>query len=248
MARTKNRGYQQILPPVYAARRWKMGGYIRLSKEDLQKINRGLGDSDSVKNQRDILNDFHFNHAEEFESYTEHVDDGHTGTDTERESFQRLLGDVMNGKITCVVVKDLSCFARNYSDAGSLIDNLFVQMGVRFISLAEGVDSYLNPDSVNSIIVPITNVMNDQYCYQTFDKVQALLVRDTWTSPKGREVHLFSGFLKCADCGKSITRSQSGENIYYENGDKAFSCFRHDDGGDLCENGRLRGELNEISG
>ena len=366
MARTKNRGYQQTLAPTYTARLWKMGGYIRLSREDLQKINRGLDDSNSVKNQRDILNDFHHNHIDEFESYTEYVDDGHTGTDTERESFQRLLGDVMSGKINCVVVKDLSRFARNYSDAGSLIDNLFVQMGVRFISLAEGVDSYLNPDSVNSIIVPITNVMNDQYCYQTskkirqvfdykrrngqyigsfapygyikdpkdkhqlivdpeaaetvkkiyemclqgtaklqivmylndhgipsptayrklkglpyspaisdapmwgnkiitdilrnpiytgdlvqgrrrvksykvhqieavpeeewvrvpdtheaiithetFDKVQALLVRDTRTSPKGREVHLFSGFLKCADCGKSITRSQSGKNIYY---------------------------------
>ena len=172
MARTKNRGYQQTLTPTYTARLWKMGGYIRLSREDLQKINRGLDDSNSVKNQRDILNDFHFNHAEEFESYTEYVDDGHTGTDTERESFQRLLGDVMSGKINCVVVKDLSRFARNYSDAGSLIDNLFVQMGVRFISLAEGVDSYLNPDSVNSIIVPITNVMNDQYCYQTSKKIR----------------------------------------------------------------------------
>ena len=63
-------------------------------------------------------------------------------------------------------------FARNYSNAGSLIDNLFVQMGVLFISLAEGVDSYLNPDSVNSIIVPITNVMNDQYCYQTSKKIR----------------------------------------------------------------------------
>ena len=74
MARQKNRGYQQILPPTYTARRWKMGGYIRLSREDLQKINRGLDDSNSVKNQRDILNDFHFNHADEFESYTEYVD------------------------------------------------------------------------------------------------------------------------------------------------------------------------------
>ena len=37
----------------------------------------------------------------------------------------------MSGKINCVIVKDLSRFARNYSDAGSLIDNLFVQMGVR---------------------------------------------------------------------------------------------------------------------
>lgn len=366
MARTKNRGYQQTLAPTYTAQLWKMGGYIRLSREDLQKINRGLDDSNSVKNQRDILNDFHFNHAEEFESYTEYVDDGHTGTDTERESFQRLLGDVMSGKINCVVVKDLSRFARNYSDAGSLIDNLFVQMGVRFISLAEGVDSYLNPDSVNSIIVPITNVMNDQYCYQTskkirqvfdykrrngqyigsfapygyikdpkdkhqlivdpeaaetvkkiyemclqgtaklqivmylndhgipsptayrklkglpyspaisdapmwgnkiitdilrnpiytgdlvqgrrrvksykvhqieavpedewvrvpdtheaiithetFDRVQELLKRDTRTAPKKRELHLFSGFLRCADCGKAVTRSQSGKNVYY---------------------------------
>ena len=74
MARTKNRGYQQTLAPTYTARLWKMGGYIRLSREDLQKINRGLDDSNSVKNQRDILNDFHFNHAEEFESYTEYVD------------------------------------------------------------------------------------------------------------------------------------------------------------------------------
>ena len=366
MARTKNRGYQQTLAPTYTARLWKMGGYIRLSREDLQKINRGLDDSNSVKNQRDILNDFHHNHVDEFESYVEYVDDGHTGTDTERESFQRLLGDVMSGKINCVVVKDLSRFARNYSDAGSLIDNLFVQMGVRFISLAEGVDSYLNPDSVNSIIVPITNVMNDQYCYQTskkirqvfdykrrngqyigsfapygyikdpkdkhqlivdpeaaetvkkiyemclqgtaklqivmylndhgipsptayrklkglpyspaisdapmwgnkiitdilrnpiytgdlvqgrrrvksykvhqieavpeeewvrvsdtheaiidretFEKVQALSKRDTRTAPRKKELHLFSGFLRCADCGKSVTRSQSGQSYRY---------------------------------
>ena len=93
-------------------------------------------------------------------------DDGHSGTDTECESFQRLLGND-ELEIYCVVVKALSRFARNYSDAGSLIDNLFVQMDVRSISLTEGVDSYLNPDSVNSIIVPITNVMNDQYYYQT---------------------------------------------------------------------------------
>lgn len=82
MARTKNRGYQQTLAPTYTARLWKMGGYIRLSREDLQKINRGLDDSNSVKNQRDILNDFHHNHVDEFESYVEYVDDGYTGTDT----------------------------------------------------------------------------------------------------------------------------------------------------------------------
>jgi len=53
-----------------------------------------------------------------------------------------------------------------------LIENLFVQMNVRFISLAEGVDSYENPDSVSSFIVPITNVMNDHYCYQISKKIR----------------------------------------------------------------------------
>ena len=352
MSRTKNRGFQQSFSPSYTIRRWQLGEYIRLSKEDLKK---GKDDSNSVKNQRDLLNDFYQKHIEEFESVSEYVDDGHTGTDANREDFQRLLADVMSGKINCVVVKDLSRFARNYSDAGSLIDNLFVQMGVRFISLAENVDSFTNPDSVSNIIVPITNVMNDNYCYQTskkirqvfdykrrngqyigafapygyikhpkdkhklivdpdaaetvklifslflqgtskraialhlnehgvpspsaykllpmwggrmihailtnptytgdlaqgrsrvksykvhqietvpreewvevagtheaiidyetFDKVQALLKRDTRTSPEGRKVHLFSGFLKCADCGRAITRCVSKNNhVYY---------------------------------
>ena len=169
MARAKNRGYQQAFTPTYTIRRWRLGEYIRLSKEDLKK---GKDDSNSVKNQRDLLGDFYQRHMDEFESAVEYVDDGHTGTDANRENFQRLLADVMSGKINCVIVKDLSRFARNYSDAGSLIDNLFVQMGVRFISLAENVDSYLNPDSVSNIIVPITNVMNDNYYYQTSKKIR----------------------------------------------------------------------------
>ena len=71
-----------------------------------------------------------------------------------------------------MIVKDLSRLSRNYTDAGNLIENLFVRLNVRFISLAEGVDSYRNPDSVSNIIVPITNVMNDQYCYQTSKKIR----------------------------------------------------------------------------
>ena len=50
---------------------------------------------------------------------------------------------------------------------------------------------------------------------ESFEKVQALLKRDTRSAPKSLELHLFSGFLRCADCGKAITRSQSGKNVYY---------------------------------
>ena len=74
--------------------------------------------------------------------------------------------------MNCVIVKDLSRLSRNYTDAGSLIENLFVQMNVRFISLAEGIDSYLNPESISNLIVPITNVINDNFCYQTSKKIR----------------------------------------------------------------------------
>ena len=59
MARAKNRGYQQTLTPTYTIRRWRLGEYIRLSKEDLKK---GKDDSNSVKNQRDLLGDFYRRH------------------------------------------------------------------------------------------------------------------------------------------------------------------------------------------
>ena len=84
-----------------------------------------------------------------------YIDDGYSGTTFNRPDFKKMDKMIESGEIGTVIVKDLSRFARNYSDAGSLIDNLFVQMGVRFISLAENVDSYKDPDSVSSIIVPI---------------------------------------------------------------------------------------------
>ena len=92
MPRQKNRG-QSLFTSTYLApiriRRWKMGSYIRLSKEDLQKIRKGLDCSNSVKNQRDIINYFYETHAEEFESISEYVDDGHTVTDTDRSTFRK---------------------------------------------------------------------------------------------------------------------------------------------------------------
>ncbi len=139
-------------------------------------IQRGLeswqGRQQQCHQSKKLLDDYYRQHLDEFESAETYVDDGCTGTDTNRADFQRLLADIYAKKVNCVIVKDLSRLSRNYTDAGSLIENLFVQMNVRFISLAEGVDSYLNPDSVSSILVPITNVMNDQYCYQTSKKIR----------------------------------------------------------------------------
>lgn len=169
MARTKNRGFEKKTSSPQIVR-WKLGEYIRLSKEDL---NRGKDDSNSVINQKALLDDYYRQHMDEFESVEPpYVDDGYTGTDTNREGFQKLLSDIYAKKVNCVIVKDLSRLSRNYTDAGSLIENLFVQMNVRFISLAEGIDSYLYPDSISILIVPITNVINDNFCYQTSKKIR----------------------------------------------------------------------------
>lgn len=169
MARRKNRSIEQSESFTGKPLRWILGKYIRLSKDDM---NRGSDDSNSVINQKKLLDEYFEKHSDEFISAVTYTDDGYTGTDTNRIGFQQLIADVMNKKINCVIVKDLSRLSRNYSDAGSLIENLFVQMNVRFISLNENVDSYLNPDSVSNFLIPITNVMNDNFCYQTSKKIR----------------------------------------------------------------------------
>jgi len=136
MARTKNRGtINAVSPYPYNVVRWKLGEYIRLSKEDL---NRGKDESNSVTNQKRLLDDYYRQNIDEFESVEKpYVDDGCTGTDTNREDFQKLITDIYAGKVNCVIVKDLSRLSRNYYEAGELIESMFVKMNVRFISLAE---------------------------------------------------------------------------------------------------------------
>lgn len=163
MARTKNRGIDYATSPyTKLTPTWRLGKYLRLSKDDFKRGNTKDNDkekliSDSIENQRKILNAFEQASVDEFEYSDEYKDDGFTGTDADRDDFQRLLADVRSGKINCVVVKDLSRLSRDYVEAGILIDRLFVQMNVRFISLHERIDSYNDPDSISNMVVPITN-------------------------------------------------------------------------------------------
>ena len=167
MARTQNRGANTAVSPNRATRRWRLGKYLRLSKDDFKRSNGKDKDKDkekliseSIENQRKILNEFEQMNADEFEWADEYKDDGFTGTDADREDFQRLLDDVRAGNVNCVIIKDLSRLSRDYVEAGILIDRLFVQMNVRFISLYERIDSYKDPDSVSGMVVPITNIVN----------------------------------------------------------------------------------------
>ena len=85
---------------------WKCGKYKRLSKEDGHDV------SYSIENQDAILDYYLANHPE-IQVVDNYQDDGRTGTDSDREDFQRLLADIYAKKINCVIVKDLSRLSRN---------------------------------------------------------------------------------------------------------------------------------------
>lgn len=146
---------------------WKTALYIRLSKEDGNDI------SLSVINQKQRLLDFIGKNSGEFELVKAFIDDGYTGTDSNRNAFQNMLEEIRAKKINCVIVKDPSRLSRNYIEAGHYMEQLFVDFDVRFISLELPVlDSYKCPEQMNSIMVPIQNVINDDFCRQTSVKIR----------------------------------------------------------------------------
>ncbi len=75
--------------------------------------------SNSITSQKTLLNEFVEEH-DDLMVYDTYIDDGFTGTDFNRPSFQRLLEDMRNGNINCVIVKDLSRLGRNYIEARKL--------------------------------------------------------------------------------------------------------------------------------
>lgn len=137
--------------------------YIRLSREDGDKE-----ESDSVGNQKKLLTDY-VNGQNELVLYDVYVDDGFTGTNFNRPAFKRMLKDIKAGKVNCVIVKDLSRFGRDYIDTGRYLERDFPEMGVRFISVTDSIDSM---KQAYDMLLPIKNIFNEQYARDISKKVQ----------------------------------------------------------------------------
>lgn len=149
---------------------WKVALYIRLSREDEDEEEKT--ESNSVINQRAMLQDFLRNKSE-FVIYDIYVDDGYSGTDFNRPGFQRLLNDMKENKFNTIIVKDLSRLGRNYIEVGNYIEQIFPLFKIRFISLNDMIDSHKDPTSVNNVIVPFKNLMNDEYCRDISMKIRS---------------------------------------------------------------------------
>ena len=138
--------------------------YLRLSRDDELK-----GESGSIGTQRDILTQYC--KEQNLRIVDEYVDDGWSGTNFDRPSFQRMIDDIEDGKINCVITKDLSRLGRNYILTGQYTDIYFPSKGVRYIAVSDGVDS----EKGESEIAPFLNILNEMHARQTSKKVKAAI-------------------------------------------------------------------------
>lgn len=145
--------------------------YLRLSREDGDVTDGGKSVSNSIANQNELVMDYLKSH-QEIKVVDTYTDDGFTGVNFERPEFQRMLSDIRNGKIDCVIVKDLSRFGRNYIESGRYIEKIFPMLGIRFIAITDGYDS-INEDMGSDMIVPFKNLINDAYCRDISIKIRS---------------------------------------------------------------------------
>ena len=137
--------------------------YCRLSQDD-----GNVGESGSIQTQKTLLTQYCKEHQIEIGGY--YCDDGWSGTNFDRPEFKRMLKDIEGEKINLVIVKDLSRFGREYAQMGLYIEHYFEEKGVRFISVAENIDS---ANGIDNLVLPFTNVINSFYARQASTKTKA---------------------------------------------------------------------------
>ena len=148
---------------------YRVGLYIRLSESDEDKTYES--ESESIINQRNLLMDYV--KMSGFTLVDEYVDDGFTGTNFDRPSFQRLLKDIESGRINCVITKDLSRLGRDYIQCGYYVEQYFSQKKIRYISILDQVDTFL--ESANNDIAPFKALFNDMTSKDTSKKIRSIL-------------------------------------------------------------------------
>ena len=138
--------------------------YLRLSRDDELQ-----GESGSIQTQRMMLRQYAAEHG--LTVVDEYIDDGWSGTNFERPSFQRMIDDIEDGKINCVVTKDLSRLGRNYILTGQYTEIYFHSKGVHYIAINDNVDT-INGESE---LAPFLNILNEMHARQTSKKVKAAM-------------------------------------------------------------------------
>ena len=139
--------------------------YIRLSKEDETE-----GPSQSVTNQKSLLNEFV--QQRRMSVYDTYIDDRWSGTSFDRPDFQRMIDDIEAKKVNMVITKDLSRLGRDYIMTGHYMERYFPEKRVRYISLLDGIDTGV--ESTANDITPFRAIMNDMYAKDISKKIKSV--------------------------------------------------------------------------
>ena len=173
MARTAKRYLEaenktELNMPVYRA-----AIYARLSV-DIDKRK-----AESIDTQITLIKEFIQKHNENVDReceiivYRIYSDLGKTGTNFDRDGFERMMNDVRGGKINCILVKDFSRFGRNYIEIGNYLENILPFMNVRFISVCDNYDSFSQNAENQELSMNIKNLINDAYAKDIATKERA---------------------------------------------------------------------------
>ena len=141
---------------------YRAGLYARISVETERKR-----EADTIGNQLQLLKDYVSEHSDlaVFDIYS---DDDISGTDFVRPEFSRMMNDLRDGKIDCIIVKDLSRLGRNYLESGEYIEMVFPFFRCRFISVTDRFDTkYQQAD----ISVQLKNMANEMYAKDISRKI-----------------------------------------------------------------------------
>lgn len=146
--------------------------YVRLSLED-DDLLHGKMESESITNQRDLLTAYIRNSPDLAHARIEEFcDDGYSGKNFDRPGVKSLLEAAQNGKIQCIVVKDLSRFGRDYITVGNYISRVFPFLGIRFIAVNDHFDSSCKGD-IDSIDTSFKALIYDLYSRDLSRKVRS---------------------------------------------------------------------------
>ena len=138
--------------------------YCRLSQDD------GLdGESNSIQNQKIILMDYAKKNGYLHPQYF--VDDGISGTTFERPGFREMEALIEAGKVSAVIVKDLSRFGREHVETSRYLEIIYPTLGVKFVAIQERVDTETGEGTE---MMPFHNIFNEWYVAQTSKKVRAV--------------------------------------------------------------------------
>lgn len=187
--------------------------YLRLSKEDGDAgPGSGKGESNSITNQKRLIYDF-LKGKEDIRVFQEYVDDGYTGSDFCRPSFQKMIKDIEAGKVNLIIVKDLSRFGREYIEAGRYLQKIFPAAGVRFIAVTDRYDSLTAGQTEKNIVIPVKNFVNDAYSADLSVKIRSHL-ESKRRNGEYTGAYVSYGFIKDgANHGRLMPDPVAGENI-----------------------------------